>query len=286
MDKIKSLVKLARPKHSIKNLLIFAPLLFSLSNINQQNFNNAGLGFLVFSLVASSIYIINDYKDIKKDQLHPKKQFRPLASGKITKTEAKIFFIFLISLAIAVSLLAKFSLISNALILLYFILNLSYSLGLKNIPVVDIVILASGFLLRLFYGSSLTDIKISSFMYLVVMSGAFYLGASKRYYEILKVGKNTRSVLKSYSEKYLKSIMDIALALIIIFYTQWCIESSGVHQDLFLFSVPMLIILIVSYMYVSEKDSTGDPTDTILNNKPLIIYSILFLGYLMYLIRL
>lgn len=286
MQKIKSLIKLARPRHSIKNLLIFAPLLFSLNSINQQTFVQATFGFLVFSLVASSIYIINDYKDIEKDRLHPKKRHRPLASGQVTKFEAKIFFLVLISSAIIISVVFNFGVISNLLILLYFILNLFYSLGLKNIAVLDIVILASGFLIRLFYGSSLTDIQISAFMYLVVMSGAFYLGASKRYYEIIKVGKSTRAVLKSYSESYLKNIMNIALTLLVIFYTQWCIETSGNHKNLFLLSVPMLIVLVIYYMYISEKDGLGDPTDTILSSKPLVISTILFLAYLMFLIRL
>lgn len=286
MKKIKALLKLARPKHAIKNLLVFAPLIFNLKGINQENLTISFLGFLVFSLVASSIYIINDYKDIEKDRLHPKKRLRPLASGEVKKSEAKILFTILISTAVIISFIFNFNYISNLLLFTYFALNLFYSLGLKNIPVVDIVILASGFMIRLFYGSFLIDIKISSFMYLVVMSGAFYLGASKRYYEIIKVGKSSRAVLKSYSEKYLKSIMDISLGLIIIFYTQWCIESSGQNQDLFLFSVPMLIIIIISYMFVSEKDNIGDPTDTILGSKPLIISSVLFLTYLMYLIRL
>ena len=141
-------------------------------------------------------------------------------------------------------------------------------------------------MIRLFLGSSLSGIAVSLLLYLVVMSGAFYLGISKRYNEIIKTGNQTRSVLKKYNTEYLKSIMNIFLVLIIVFYTEWCSNAYPEHRDLFLASVPMLIILIISYIYVAEKDKYGDPADVIMKNKPLMLIGLLFIMYLMVIIRL
>lgn len=284
MEKIKSIIKLLRPKHSIKNLLIFLPLIFGLKDLTLKDFRTSILGFIVFCLVASSIYIINDYKDIEKDRLHPVKKKRPLASGAVTKKEAWITLSILLLVAIIISF--TFPLASIGLIAGYFVLNLGYSLGLKNIPILDVVILTSGFMIRLFLGSSLSGIAVSPLLYLVVMSGAFYLGISKRYNEIIKTGNQTRSVLKKYNVEYLKSIMNMFLVLIIVFYTEWCSNAYPGHHDLFLASVPMLIILIISYIYVAEKDKYGDPADVIMKNKPLMFIGLLFIMYLMVIIRL
>lgn len=284
MEKIKSIIKLLRPKHSVKNLLIFLPLIFGLKDLTLKDFRTSILGFVVFCLVASSIYIINDYKDIEKDRLHPVKKKRPLASGAVTKKEAWITLSILLLIAIIISF--TFPLASIGLIAGYFVLNLGYSLGLKNIPILDVVILTSGFMIRLFLGSSLSGIAVSPLLYLVVMSGAFYLGISKRYNEIIKTGNQTRSVLKKYNVEYLKSIMNMFLVLIIVFYTEWCSNAYPGHRDLFLASVPMLIILIISYIYVAEKDKYGDPADVIMKNKPLMLIGLLFIMYLMVIIRL
>ena len=286
MQKIKNIIKLFRTKHSIKNLLIFLPLIFGLRNLTLQDFRSSIAGFFVFCLVASSIYIINDYKDIEKDRLHPVKKYRPLASGAVTRKEAWITLIVLLILAITIAIVFRFSGISIALIMTYFLLNLFYSLGLKNLPIIDITILASGFLIRLFLGSSLTNIAISALLYLVVMSGAFYLGISKRYNEITKTGSQTRAVLKKYNAEFLKSIMNMFLMLIIVFYTEWCVNANTEHRDLYLLSVPLLIILMITYIYIAEKDKYGDPADVIMKNKYLAVMGLIFVSYLMVIIRL
>lgn len=286
MQKIKNIIKLLRPKHSIKNLLIFLPLIFGLRNLTLQDFRSSIAGFFVFCLIASSIYIINDYKDIEKDRLHPVKKYRPLASGAVTRREAWITLTVLLILAITIAIVFRFSGISIALIMTYFLLNLFYSLGLKNLPIIDVTILASGFLIRLFLGSSLTNIAISALLYLVVMSGAFYLGISKRYNEITKTGSQTRAVLKKYNAEFLKSIMNMFLMLIIVFYTEWCVNANTEHRDLYLLSVPLLIILMITYIYIAEKDKYGDPADVIMKNKYLAVMGLIFVSYLMVIIRL
>jgi len=232
------------------------------------------------------VIVATDHKDIEKDRLHPVKKYRPLASGAVTRKEAWITLTVLLILAITIAIAFRFSGISIALIMTYFLLNLFYSLGLKNLPIIDITILASGFLIRLFLGSSLTNIAISALLYLVVMSGAFYLGISKRYNEITKTGSQTRAVLKKYNAEFLKSIMNMFLMLIIVFYTEWCVNANTEHRDLYLLSVPLLIILMITYIYIAEKDKYGDPADVIMKNKYLAVMGLIFVSYLMVIIRL
>lgn len=284
-SKLKSLIKLMRPKHAVKNFLIFLPLFFSAKNLSNTEYVQLVFGFLAFCLVASSIYIINDLKDIDKDRLHPIKKNRPLANGTVTKDEARLFFLISFGVAVLFYTFTQSSYIAGILILIYFILNLTYSLYLKDIPVVDIFILASGFLVRLFYGSCITSIVVSPLLYLVVLSSAFFLGASKRYHEVAKVGETARTVLKKYSINYLQSIMDMFLVLIIVFYTNWCLEATK-NRNLFLASVPMAIIILISYTFISDKDDCGDPTDVILKNKYFVLLLLCFVIYLMIIIRL
>ena len=285
-NKILNIITLTRPKHIVKNLLVFMPLLFSVNAITSNQFLTIFGSFIVFCFVASSVYIINDYNDMEKDRLHPIKKKRPLASGSVSKLEAKILLTILFGLAIILSIFFHIPIPSLILLAIYFILNLAYSFGLKNIPIIDVVILASGFIIRLFFGSSVIGIKISSLLYLVVMSGAFYLGVSKRYNEIIKIGHNTRVVLKKYTTEYLKLISNIFISLVIVFYTQWCMQAKEGTRDLFLASIPGLIIVLMIYIYSSEKDHCGDPTDLIMKNKFLLISGLSLFAYLMVIIRL
>lgn len=285
-NKLANLIILIRPKHIVKNFLIFIPLLFGIKAISQEQILNTFGGFIVFCLVASSIYIINDYKDIEKDKLHPVKKKRPLASAAVSKKEAILLLAVIFIISITLIVILKFSIPAVILLATYFIINLAYSFGLKNIAVLDIAILASGFIIRLFFGSSVSEIQVSSILYLVVMSGAFYLGTSKRYNEMLKIGDKTRTVLKKYTTEYLKLVSNIFAVLIIVFYTQWCLQAKSSVRDFFLASVPGLIIILMIYLYSSEKDSSGDPTDLILKNKYLLTAGLIFFAYLMFIIRL
>ncbi len=285
-NKIFNVIALTRPKHIVKNFLIFAPLLFGVNVISQEQILSILSGFIVFCLVASSIYIINDYKDVEKDRLHPVKKSRPLASGAVSKFEAVILLVVLLATAVLLSISIRLPILAVGLVGVYFIMNLAYSFGLKNIPIIDIIILSSGFIIRLFFGSSISGIHISSMLYLVVMSGAFYLGTSKRYNEIIKIGHSARSVLKKYTAEYLKSLSNIFTVLIIVFYTQWCLQAKEPVRDFFLASIPGLIIILMIYIYSSEKDSSGDPTDLILKNKYLLATGLIFFVYIMFIIRL
>ena len=133
-----------------------------------------------FCFIASCIYIVNDIRDVQNDKKHPTKKNRPIASGKTLIRNAIILFVLLFLFTIIINLINHFSIKSIILLYGYFIINLGYSFGLKNVPLLDIIILVLGFLIRVLYGAYLIDINVSNWLYLTVMTISFYLGLGKR----------------------------------------------------------------------------------------------------------
>lgn len=201
---MKNYIKLMRPKHYLKNILIFLPLVFSGKLLEGQSLLNGIYAFISFSLAASVVYIINDIRDKEKDALHEVKKSRPIASGKVSIKNAIILTIFLLIISYLFNCLATFSLLDlrYLFIIVYIILNVFYSFGLKNIPLLDIVILVSGFLIRVLYGANVIEVEISNWLYLTIMAISFYLGLGKRRNEIIKSGSKSREVLKYYNREF------------------------------------------------------------------------------------
>lgn len=222
---MKDYINLIRAKHYVKNLLIFVPLFFGREIMNREKFVRAFTGFVCFCLISSAVYIFNDWRDREKDRSHPVKKERPIASGRIKPRDAIIIMILFIIIAIIISV--KFENVkSMLLLLLYLMLNIVYSMGMKNWPIIDIVILASGFVLRVVYGGCITDISISKWLYLVITMGSLYMGLGKRRNE-LKKQKNTREVLKYYNEAFLDKNMYVCVALTDVFYALWTLEMTN-----------------------------------------------------------
>lgn len=166
---------------------------------------SALIGFVSFSLIASAVYIINDVKDLEKDRIHPQKKNRPIASGRVSVPFSILICMVLIIIAVILSSLFL-KRMSTVFLFIYLILNIMYSCGLKNIPIIDIVILASGFVIRVLYGGYITDIEISEWLYLVIMCASLFMGLGKRRNE-LRQSKGTRAVLKYYTESFLDKNM-------------------------------------------------------------------------------
>ena len=270
-------LKLMRPKHYIKNFLIFLPLLFSGKLLNLSNILITLGGVICFSLMASSIYIINDIKDKDKDRKHKTKCNRPIASGKISVKNAIIFMFVLLILVTVLVIVMNLSILSIGFLALYFILNLAYSLGLKNIPLIDIIILVSGFVIRVLFGASILSITVSNWLYLTVIAISFYLGLGKRRNEIMKTGSNTRKVLKYYTKEFLDKNMYMFLSMTIIFYSLWTTDVDIVSKsnNLLIWTVPLVIVICMRYSMDIEGESDGDPVEVIMHDK--VIISLVFL---------
>lgn len=273
--KIKKYLKLMRVHHYIKNILIFLPLIYGGKLSDSQLVYQAICGFLSFSLIASVIYIINDINDVEKDRLHVTKCKRPIASGEVSVTEAWCLVGVIVTLGIAFQYLSSgVRSISWLFIATYFVLNLMYSKGLKNVPIVDIAILASGFLLRILYGSAVTGIETSNWLYLTILAISFYLGLGKRRNELQDKGEQTREVLKHYNYSFLDKNMYTCLSLAIVFYALWCVDPTTIARysnGAIVWTVPLVILIAMKYSLNLESDSDGDPVEVILRDKVLLL---------------
>ena len=238
------------------------------------------IGFIAFSLIASVVYILNDIQDVELDRKHPTKCHRPLPAKQISLTNANILvFILLISSLLLNYLAAGNNALAWASLLLYLILNIAYSNGLKNYPIIDIAILVSGFVLRVLYGSGITDIEISSWLYLTVISMSFYLGLGKRRNELARQKNVSRKVLEFYNHNFLDKNMYICLALTITFYALWTVDPVTIvrlSNNFLVWTVPLVIIICMKYSLNIEGDSDGDPVEVVMRDKILLGMVLLF----------
>ena len=264
-------LKLMRIKHYIKNLLIFLPLIFS-QNINSRNILLTILGFISFSFASSTIYIINDIKDKEKDQNHPTKKNRPIAAGTISVPNALILAILLLILTIAILIyLSAFNKFISIYIITYILINIMYSFGLKNIPLLDVFILALGSLIRVLYGGALINVEVSTWLFLTVLSISFYLGLGKRRNELMaqKNPENiTRNVLKYYNKEFLDKNMYMCLSMTIIFYSLWC---QDLNSKYIMWTIPLVLLICMKYSLNIETGTSGDPVEVLLKDKILLI---------------
>ena len=269
---MKDYLKLMRVKHWVKNILIFIPLICS----GLLNYHNVLLtigAFFAFSFACSFIYIINDIRDIEKDKLHPRKKNRPLPSGKIKKQNAMIFSIFLLIISLLVNYFVtrSFNNVSYLFLLGYILINIGYSFGLKDVAIIDIVILASGFVIRVYYGASIIDVLVSNWLFLTIMSASLFLGLGKRKKELIN-NKESRKVLKEYNEAFLDKFQYLSLGLTLMFYSLWTIE----QKNYLYLTIPLLIVIFMKYCLILEKTDEGDPTTILYQDKILLFLSIIY----------
>lgn len=286
---MKRYFKLIRIKHWFKNLLIFTPLFFSMNLFDIEYLLLSFLAFLVFCITSSIVYVINDISDVEKDKMHEVKRNRPLASGAISIKNAKILLVIL-SL-IDILLISILSIIYNfgnngfstsivLIPLIYLILNILYSKWLKNIPIIDVVVLVSGFLFRVMYGGFVINVEISKWLYLMVIFGAFYLGFGKRRNEIIKNGDKSRKVLKYYNKDFLDKNMYVALSLAIVSYSLWSVDPitiNRIESECLFWTIPIIMIIFQLYSLDIERNSHGDPIEVIFSDRLLISTIMLYI---------
>lgn len=276
-NQFNSWIKLLRISHWVKNLLVFFPVTFAGKLFNLTDFSNALLAFLCFSLASSSVYIFNDIRDAKADKTHPTKKHRPLASGDISLRSAIVVSVFLLVCATTFSFIPVSSWATITLFF-YIALNVGYSLGLKNVPIVDIAILASGFVLRVIFGGIYCEIPISLWLFLTILSFATYFACGKRNGELLSHGATSRKTLELYTSSFLKQGMNVSLAIGLVFYSLWSYESVSQYTTFVSVSslsvvlgVPLVMLICFRYNYILTcTNSDGDPVDILLHDKALV----------------
>lgn len=271
-----------------KTCWFFVSILFDRNLFNFPILVRVIAGFAIFSLLSSVVYIINDIRDIEADRQHEVKRNRPIASGAVSIPHACIVAAILAVIAITIHIVFGFSFSALLVMILYFAINLGYSLGLKNVPFLDITILVCGFFLRVLYGAVIIDSTVSKWVQLAVIALSFYLGLGKRRNELKKTGgAKTRRVLEWYSYAFLDKFMYLCLTLAIAFYALWSADAEIIAKygtDKLVWTVPMVILLMMKYSADVESNSYSDPVDVILHDKMLIVLSAIYGGVLLWLI--
>lgn len=264
-------LQLLRVRHWTKNILIFFPAAFSGRIMEPYFLQRNILGFFIFSAVSSMIYIYNDLQDMDKDRKHPKKKERPLASGKVTvQTAYGLIFVIGIS-AGAFSLLCR---IPVKYLIIYLGINIIYSRGGKDVPLLDVSILASGYILRLLFGGDLSGTGVSGWMFLTVMSAAFYLGFGKRRNELRRFGAGGRKCLDAYSDAFLDNSFQMFTVLTIVFYSLTCMDRETYVAKCgadFIWTVPIVMLICIRYNQLLDSETCdGDPVEVVLKDRFLI----------------
>ena len=287
---MKNFLRLIRIKHYLKNILIFLPLFFSGNVLSTKLLLITCLSFFIFSLSSSVVYIFNDISDIENDRNHPIKKYRPLASGSISIKTAVIILVLFLLLIILGTIYIYFkthNILSILIPFIYIFLNVLYSKGLKNVAIIDLVILTSGFIFRVIYGAVNIDVTVSKYLYLMIIFGSYYLSLGKRREEIIKNGEKSRKVLAKYNKEFLDKNMYVTYGLSIVSYTLWCVDKEVItrlNHDYLFWTIPLLMIIFQLYSLNIEKDSYGDPVDVILSDKKLLIVGIIYVVVMIMLI--
>ena len=287
---MKALIQIIRPSQWTKNIFVFVPLIFSKNLTHKDFLIEVLLGFLFFSLASSLVYVINDLTDIEKDKLHKIKKNRPIASGKISKSQALII-IFVLSILTSVSFLYT-SLYFNLVLIAYIALNILYSFVLKQIVIVDVLSVATGFMLRVIAGAVIIEVPLSSWLILTTLFLSLFLAVTKRRSEfiIYENENNTRQVLKDYNLKLIDQFLAISAGGIIISYSLYSVAERTVnyfHTENLVFTTVFVIYGIFRYLFLIYKNNRGENSlELLIRDTPSIFNMILYgitIYYLIYL---
>jgi decaprenyl-phosphate phosphoribosyltransferase len=262
-----------RPKQWVKNVLVATAPLAAGQLFQPTVIGEVALAFVAFCLASATVYLINDVRDVAEDRLHPRKRFRPIAAGELSPRVALI-----LSAVTGVAGLALGFLVAPALgitLVVYLGIQVLYSAFLKHLPVVDLAVVASGFLLRAIAGGVATGIPLSQWFLLVAAFGSFFMVAGKRYSEMKAIGgeAGTRRSLTRYSESYLRFAWMLAAVMVLISYSLWAFE---VREQEAVFGLPWTAISIAPFtlgllQYALEVDTgnAGEPEEVVLHDRVL-----------------
>ncbi len=271
-----------RPHQYVKNIFIFAPLLFSFSFDDTNKTIITFMVFILFSILASSVYILNDLMDVEEDKAHPTKKNRPIASGALSAKTAKVLFVVLASLSLVSSLLISQELFY--VLASYFILNVAYSLKLKHISIVDIFIIATGFVLRLFAGSVATDIPLSMWIIIITFLLAIFLALAKRRDDVLLSlkGQETRKNIDGYNLEFVNATMTLMSGVVVMSYILYTVSAEvieRVHTHYLFLSAFFVILGIFRYMQITfVEEKSGSPSKIVVGDRFIKITLLLWLA--------
>jgi 4-hydroxybenzoate polyprenyltransferase len=278
---IKYLFKAMRPKQWVKNMFIFAALVFDRKLFDIPSLVRTAQAFLLFCLLASSVYLINDIMDREADKLHPVKKNRPIASGKLSISLAVVTAVLFTAIALTGAYLLNLN--TFLFFLAYFLLNLAYSKWLKHIPLVDVLVLATFFVLRVAIGVSVIQVdRFSPWLYVVMTLLSLYIGLGKRRAELLVlVPENTtshRKVLAGYSLDLIDQLITIVSAATIMGYSLYTFSAPNLPENhSMMLTIPFVLYGIFRYLSLIQIGKKGgEPEDLLIGDRPLQITVLLW----------
>ncbi|MFA5793641.1 MAG: decaprenyl-phosphate phosphoribosyltransferase [Candidatus Brocadiia bacterium] len=278
---ILTLIQLFRVKQWNKNLFVFAALIFSRKLFQWPDILSSLAGFGLFSLAASAVYIVNDILDLESDKQHPRKKTRPLASGLISVRAASLISAMLGAGSVLVAFILNKGF--GSMLAVYILINLFYSIALKHMVIIDVMVIAAGFVLRVLAGAAVISVLPSSWLVICTVLLALFLAFGKRRHEIIVMGgdaESHREVLEHYSTYFLDQMMAVVTASTVMSYMLYTVSEETFRTfgtKRLLWTTPFVLYGIFRYLYlVHQKEKGGDPASLMFSDKPLLINLILW----------
>lgn len=269
-----AMLRLARPRQWVKNAFVVAPLFFSPWAVNPKNIAAAAIAVVVFCLLSSAVYVINDYFDREADRLHPEKKFRPLASGEVTPRQGIVLAVILLAASATLSLLlpAAFALFAGG----YFVLNLLYSVRLKQVAIVDVLIVAAGFVLRIDAGAMVIGVIPSVWISLATGLLALFIALAKRRDDLVKTMSNThRASLSGYNLRFVDACLAVTLGALLVCYLMYTTDAETIRRfgtDQLWLTAVFVIAGVMRYLQITlVEERSGSPTDIVVTDRFLIL---------------
>jgi len=272
---LKALIKSMRPRQWTKNAFIFAALVFDQQLLNFNSLTRTLAGFALFCLISSTVYIFNDIADLEADRQHPEKKKRPIPSGELPVNVAFLFGIFLILVTLLLSYLLEpaFAVVIG----LYFLIFMAYTKWLKHIPILDVLVIAAGFVLRVIAGVTLINVeRFSPWLYVVMTLLSLFLGFGKRRAELALLAKDAgshRKVFEGYTIPLLDQYIMIVSGTTIVAYSLYTFSAPNVPANhSMMLTIPFMAYMVFRYLYlIHVEERGGAPEDILLTDRPFQI---------------
>ncbi|WKZ36892.1 MAG: decaprenyl-phosphate phosphoribosyltransferase [Anaerolineales bacterium] len=275
-----ALIRTMRPRQWTKNVFIFAALVFDKQLLSADSFLRTLAGFALFCLISSSVYIFNDLADVEADRQHPEKKNRPIASGKLPVNVAWFAGIALVVITFSFSYLLTPGF--EAVVIIYFLLNMAYTKWLKHIPIIDVLVIAAGFVLRVHAGVTLISVeRFSPWLYVVMTLLSLFLGFGKRRAELALLAHGAgshRKVLDGYTLPLIDQYIMIVSGTTIVAYSLYTFSAPNVPDNhSMMLTIPFVVYAIFRYLYlIHVEDAGGAPEEILLTDRPFQITMILW----------
>ncbi len=272
-------VRALRPRQWVKNVLVFAAPLAAGEVFDPDVLGPSAVAFLLFCVCASGVYLVNDSIDVEEDRRHPRKRFRPIAAGLVPRPLAIGLAVVLFAVGLTAAALLTRPALAGVLGS-YVVIQLAYCLFLKNQPVIDLAVVASGFLLRGIAGGVAAGLLLSQWFLLVAAFGSLFMVAGKRYSELVLVGDEaaTRKTLREYSPSYLRFVWSLSAGVACTAYSLWAFEMAESQDSVpwATISIAPFVLAILRYARDVDKGAAGAPEEIVMHDRVLLVLGALW----------